>query len=156
MSHIQTEHFQKALLLMLQETFESANGYYLDGGDSLFETLNTISAPEASTPVGGKCATLAAQVKHTAFYLDTLERGVREQKFPKVDWNEIWQTVNVVSEDEWAQIKTELHESYQRIVQLVNDTNQWPSEREIGGAIALITHSAYHLGEIRHALCTIR
>jgi hypothetical protein len=28
--------------------------------------------------------------------------------------------------------------------------------RTIGGAIGLIAHTAYHLGEIRQALCTIR
>jgi hypothetical protein len=41
-------------------------------------------------------------------------------------------------------------------LELLADTTDWPSEREIGGAIAIIAHSAYHLGEIRQALCTLR
>ncbi|MCZ7666330.1 MAG: hypothetical protein M5U34_03350 [Chloroflexi bacterium] len=87
---MQTDHFTQALVLLLDETFDQVHGIYLDKGTSLFETLATISAEEASIPVGGKCATLAAQVKHIAFYLDVLERAVRTGQFEKVDWGEIW------------------------------------------------------------------
>ncbi|NJN55351.1 MAG: hypothetical protein HC804_11680 [Anaerolineae bacterium] len=93
---IQSEHFSKALYLLLDETFDNVNGIYLDKGTSLFETLATISAEEASIPVGGKCATLAAQVKHVAFYLDVLEHNVRTQQFEKVDWSKIWREVTAV------------------------------------------------------------
>jgi hypothetical protein len=68
MSTIAADHFTRALLDLLDETFDHVKGHYLDGGTSLFETLATITAAEASIPVGGKCATLAAQVKHVAFY----------------------------------------------------------------------------------------
>ena len=84
MNTIQTDHFTKALLDMLDETFDSVKGYYLDRGTSLFETLADISAAEASVPVGGKCATLAAQVKHVAFYLDVVEKSIRERSFASV------------------------------------------------------------------------
>ncbi len=156
MSAIATEHFQQALLAVLDETFDTVRGIYLDHGTSLFETLAGITAVEASIPVGGKCATLAAQVKHTAFYLDVLERVVRTQDTSPVDWDEIWRTVGAVSDDEWTAIQAELRASYNRIVQLVHDTTMWPSEREVAGAIGMIAHTAYHLGEIRQALCTIR
>lgn len=155
MSSIQTEQFTKALLAMLEETFSNVNGFYLDRGTSFFETLADITAAEASIPVGGKCATLAAQVKHTAFYLDMLEKGVREQSFPTVDWGEIWRTVSVVTPEEWAAIQEELRASNQRIITLIHDTPTW-GENEIGGAIAMIAHTAYHLGEVRQALCTLR
>lgn len=61
---------------LLDETFDNVHGFFLDKGTSMFETLAAISAEEASIPVGGKCPTLAAQVKHVAFYLDVLERSV--------------------------------------------------------------------------------
>ena len=72
-TYIQTDHFTNPLHTLLDETFDNVHGAYLDKGTSLFETLATISAAEASAPVGGRCATLAAQVKHMAFYLDVLE-----------------------------------------------------------------------------------
>lgn len=156
MSTIQSEHFVKACLIMLEETFENVVGIILDKGTSLFETLAGISAEEASIPVGGKCATLAAQVKHVSFYLDVTIESVKDPNFPQVDWMEIWNTVNVVDETAWQAIQDELRTNYVRIQELIKSTPAWSSERELGGAMAVIAHTAYHLGEIRQALCTLR
>ena len=155
-TQIQAEHFTTALYELLDEAFDNVHGYFLDKGTSLFETLATISAEEASLPVGGKCATLAAQVKHMAFYLDVLVRNVRSGTFEPVDWGEIWRTTSGVSPAEWEVLKAGLRASYDRLRALIHDAPAWPSEREIGGAIAAIVHTAYHLGEIRQALCTVK
>jgi hypothetical protein len=155
-AQIQAEHFTSALYMLLDETFDNVHGIFLDKGTSLFETLATISAEEASIPVGGKCATLAAQVKHVAFYLDVLEHNVRTGTFEPADWGEIWRTTSAVAPDEWETLKTDLRMSYNRIKALIHTAPAWPSEREIGGAIATIVHTAYHLGEIRQALCTVQ
>jgi hypothetical protein len=155
-SKIESDLFKKALYLVLEETFDNVQGIYLDKGTSFFETLATISAEEASVPVGGKCATLAAQVKHTVFYLDVLEENVRTQQFEPVDWDEIWREVTAVSPQQWQATQNELRNSYNRAKQLINDTSEWSDENVIGDAIAMIVHTAYHLGEIRQALCTLR
>lgn len=153
---IQADHFTKTLYALLDETFDNVQGYFLDRGTSMFETLATISAEEASIPVGGKCATLAAQVKHVAFYLDVTERAVRSGTDERVDWGEIWRTTKEVTPNEWEVLKIELRESYNRLKALIHDAPAWSSENEIGGAIATIVHTAYHLGEIRQALCAIK
>ena len=153
---IDSDLFKKSLYMLLDETFDKVQGIFLDKGTSFFETLATISAEEASIPVGGKCATLAAQVKHTAFYLDVLVENVRTQKFERVDWGKIWREVTAVSPQEWQTIQDELRDSYNRIKQLIADQGEWQNENEIGGAIAMIVHTAYHLGEIRQALCTLK
>jgi hypothetical protein len=155
-SQIKAERFIGAGALLLDETFDNVHGVFLDPGTSMFETLATISAAEASVPVGGKCATLAAQVKHVAFYLDVLEHGARTQQFEPQDWGKIWQETRAVTPEEWEAIKVSLRDSYERIKALLRDTPEWPDERVIGGAIATIVHTAYHLGEIRQALCSIR
>lgn len=153
---IQAAHFTAALYLLLDETFDSVRGIYLDKGTSLFETLATISAEEASIPVGGRCATLAAQVKHTGFYLDVLEKAVRTQQFERQDWGKIWRETGPVTPAEWSEIQSALRESYNRIKALIADTPQWTSEDQIAGAMATVVHTAYHLGEIRQALCTLK
>ncbi|HET9908232.1 MAG TPA: hypothetical protein VFQ23_16390, partial [Anaerolineales bacterium] len=67
--------FANNLFQLMEETFESKHhGIYLDEGTSLFETLETVSAEEASIPVGGKCASLAAQVAHVTFFIESFER----------------------------------------------------------------------------------
>jgi hypothetical protein len=155
-TQIQADQFTKALYVLLDETFDNVQGYFLDSGASMFETLATISAEEASIPVGGKCATLAAQVKHVAFYLDVVEKSVRTQQNEPQDWGKIWRETSAVTPTEWEGTKSALRESYDRIKALIHDTAEWPSDYEIGGAIAVIVHTAYHLGEIRQALCTLQ
>lgn len=155
-NQIQTEHFVNALYYLLDEAFDNVHGIFLDKGTSMFETLATASAEEASIPVGGRCATLAAQVKHVAFYLDVMERQVRTQQFEKVDWGQIWRETSAVTAEEWEALKTALRQSYERTRALIGETKEWPSDRHIGGAIGAIVHTAYHLGEIRQALCTLK
>ncbi len=155
-TQIQPEHFTQALYGLFDETFDNVHGYFLDKGTSMFETLATISAADASIPVGGQCATLAAQVKHVAFYLDVLEKAVRTQQFERQDWGKIWRETGAVTTQEWEGLKADLRASYDRMQGLIADTTEWPSEREIGGAIAAIVHTAYHLGEIRQALCILK
>ena len=100
--------------------------------------------------------TLAAQVKHVAFYLETVERSVRDPNLPQVDWTEIWRTVGGVTPEEWQAIQDDLRRAYDLILGLVGSAPDWRDETEIGGAIAIVAHTAYHLGEIRQALCVIR
>lgn len=155
-TQMQTDHFTKVLFGLLDETFDNVHGYFLDKGTSMFETLATISAEEASVPVGGQCATLAAQIKHVTFYLEVLEKAVRTQQFERQDWGKIWRETSAVTPEEWEALKTSLRESYNHLKALINATTEWSSEQQIGGIIATIVHTAYHLGEIRQALCTLK
>ena len=151
---IVTTHFTNILYELLDETFEQVRGIYLDKGTSLFETLATISAEEASRPVGGRCATLAAQVEHVRFYLDVLESHMIKQAMGKVDWGEIWRTVHAVTPAEWAASQERLQTTYQR-VRAAMQTLTW-DEDDIGNTLAIVVHTAHHLGEIRQALCMIQ
>ena len=148
--------FRKVLLEVLEETFETHHGIYLDKGTSLFATLDTVTSDEASRPVGGQCASLAAQVAHVTFYMEILERHMLGQEVGKVDWGEIWRTVQAVSPDEWTALRQQLALVYGRINTTLRDLESWDSEDLIGGALAITVHTAYHLGEIRQALCTLR
>ena len=156
MSPIQSEHFTKVLFALLDETFDTIHGFYLDRNASMFATLANITADEASIPVGGKCGTLATQVKHVAFHLDYIEKYFRDPNPPQADWGEIWRTVNLVTTEEWQSIQSELRTNYDRILNLFKTAPTWSSENEIGTALAVVVHTAYHLGEIRQALCILR
>jgi len=148
----------RELFDILDETFLTHHGIYLDKGTSLFETLQAISAEEASIPVGGKCATLAAQVAHVNFYLEVLEAYILRQDIGEVDWDDIWRRVNKVSSEEWSAHQAQLRETYQRVLSMLQtlDPAAWDDQRPIGGALAIVVHTAYHLGEIRQAMCTLK
>lgn len=152
---IQPEDFLNNLFAFLDETFENHHGIFLDKNTSLFPTLETISAQEASIPVGGKCATLAAQVAHVTFYLEVLERYVVHNDRTPADWGEIWRTVREVTPQEWEEYKHKLRDAYGRIQGMLRGNMVW-NQDAIGGAMAIVVHTVYHLGEIRQALCTLK
>jgi hypothetical protein len=77
---------RKSLSILLEEITSQVNGYVLDGGTSLFETLADITAEEASRPVSKQSANLAAQVNHTRFYIDALI-----DQTENADWDGSWQ-----------------------------------------------------------------
>jgi len=153
---IAQQTFTNELFAILDETFENHHGIYLDKGTSLFETLASINATEASRPVGGKCASLAAQLTHVIFYMEVLEGHLSANPPEHVDWGEIWRTVEAVTSDEWAALQQKLHLTYQRILDLLHSFDTWESEDRLGGSLAILVHTAYHLGEIRQALCMLR
>ena len=153
---IDQERFTRELFDILDEAFVTHHGIFLDKGTSLFETLGTITAEEASIPVGGKCATLAAQVAHVTFYLEVLEAYIQNKDLGKVDWNEIWRRVKEVSPEEWTAYKDQLKQTYQRVLSLLQKVDNWNDEKPIGGVLAIAVHTAYHLGEIRQAMCIVK
>jgi hypothetical protein len=149
-------HITQDLFDVLDEAFVTHHGIFLDEGTSLFETLETITAAQASIPVGGKCATLAAQVAHVNFYLEVLEDYILKKDRGKVDWGEIWRRVSQVSPQEWQAYQDQLKESYRRVIAMLQSIEDWNDERPFGAALAIAVHTAYHLGEIRQAMCVVK
>ena len=84
-----SEDFRKNLLQVMTETFENPMGIYLDANTALFQTLETVSAEEASIPVGNKCASLAAQVTHVTFFIESFERFALQGDDNPRYWGEI-------------------------------------------------------------------
>ena len=111
---IKQEDFVNSLFGLFEETFETHHGIYLDKDTSLFQTLETVTAEEASIPVGGKCASLAAQVAHVTFYLEVLERYVMRNDTSPADWGEIWRMVEKVTPQEWDSYKSKLKDASKR------------------------------------------
>ena len=137
---------------LLTETFESVQGAYLDKGASLFETLAQISAADASQPMGN-CATIAAHVAHTTYYLTVLEDRMFRRDLSYVDWNEIWREVSSVDQDEWKRMIADLKATYERIMSHLDNAAEWEGSHELSCLLGIIAHSAYHLGEIRQMMC---
>jgi len=152
---IAVERFTKELFAFLDETFERVGGIYLDRGTSLFETLATISAVDASRPVSATCASIAAQVEHVRFYLDVVDRSLRGETIDPIDWDATW-TLTTVTDDEWDALRQRLRDGYQGLRQTITAISTWDDAHDIGDPLAAVVHTAYHLGEIRQALCTVR
>lgn len=150
------QDYVNSLMAYMEETFEPKHhGIFLDRGTSLFETLETVSSEEASVPVGGKCASLAAQVAHVTFYIESFERYALYNDNSPRDWGYIWRTVEKVTPAEWEDLKSKLRDAYLRMDKLFRENKVW-NEDTMVGSLSIVVHTAYHLGEIRQALCTLK
>lgn len=149
------ERLTFTLFGLLTETFERVHGIFLDRNTSLFETLDGITAEQASRATSDHCATLAAQVNHVRFYLDVLEEYMLETRTEQADWASSWQ-VGAVTAEEWDGLKQRLRDSYSRVRATMESFDSWDSDDRVGGAFAIVVHTAHHLGEIRQMLCVLR
>ena len=124
-------------------------------GTSLLATLNQMSAETASICVGRRCATLAAQVAHLTFYLESLEHYVAGQAVNKLAWSEIWHRVGCVTAAEWDAIRVKLAVTYRRLGRRLQGNAEWQHRDTCRDSMALLVYTTYYLGKIWQAVHTV-
>lgn len=152
MNTIQRDEFLKDLLVLIHETFEgSPEGQpsaYLDRGIGLLPTIANLSADAASKEFYG--TTAAAQTEHAKFYLDRLVEYMSGNGHASVDWEASW-LIETVNEDEWEALRNSVQTSYNSVLRCIAGIENWDQDN-VGDAIAIIAHTAYHLGAIRQIM----
>lgn len=143
--------FTKELLELLDETFEHTQGIYLDKGNSLFDTIEKVSAGDASKPGSAGGTTIAGQIEHVRYYLRLLASDLLKSDFGKVDWQDSWRMTEVTNK-EWEALKGELRKTYQSVESAIKKVEKWEGEDDFGASLAILAHTAYHLGAIRQML----
>jgi hypothetical protein len=150
MSDVAEKDFTESLFTLLKETFEgpppATASAYLDQGGGLFQTVEKLSAEDASRAAFAGAPTIAAHCAHTKFYLDVLG-GYIAGSNEHADWKQSWLTQQVGA-PEWESLKTELRASYEAVSGALHSVESW-GERPVGGALAIMAHTAYHLGAVR-------
>ena len=144
------------LTAVLDEAFEHHHGIFIDKGTSLFESIDGLSAAEASHAASKGSASIAAHVDHARFYLDVLEAVMRGETVGKVDWQEIWRNTRTVTPEQWNAIRARLRASYGRLRERLADPAAWERDAQFEGALAIAVHTAYHLGAIRQVIRSLR
>jgi hypothetical protein len=89
------------------------------------------------------------------FYLDVFEGYMLETPPQDVDWQSSWRITTVTAE-EWQSLKMSLRESYARVRTTMEGFDSWDNDNRLGGAVAIVVHTAHHLGEIRQMLCRLQ
>jgi hypothetical protein len=145
--------FRSALTMALEEAFAQAHGIFLDGGETLFETLATVSAAQASQPLGPRSGNIAAKVNHMCVYIEAVSKNAEAGEYLPVDWEGSWK-VGELDGTAWQALIERLRSNYEQLRSFVAANDTW-DEMFIGGAFGLVAHNAYHLGEIRQALAAI-
>lgn len=140
--------FLKSIAYLLRETFEGspegAGSAYLDRGVGFFPTLDKLSAEQVSRKQGA--TTVAAQTEHAKFYLDRLCEFIGGRT-EKVNWEQSW-LIEDVNDEEWNALRDGVKKSYENALRCFAENQNW-SEDNIGMAMGMLAHTAYHLGAIR-------
>lgn len=137
----------------LSEAFDTVIGMFLDKGDSIWETLENVTAEQASVPIAPGGNSIAGQLNHMNFYFDVMATYMRNDRPEKPDWAEAWKTVEV-DEDQWQDLKRNLRKRQDELFTLIDAAPDevFANPDIVGGTYAIVAHTAFHLGQIRHAL----
>lgn len=143
-----TKAFLQSVLYLLRETFEGSPegepSAYLDRGVGIFSTLESLSAEQVSKDING--SSIAAHTEHSKFYLDRLCEFINGRT-EKVNWEQSW-LIEEVNEDEWNALRDAVKKSYEGVLNCFAESREW-NEDQVGMAIGIITHTAYHFGAVR-------
>jgi hypothetical protein len=150
MTQIARQDFTENLLKLLKETFEGppreGGSAYLDKGAGLFQTLDSLGSEAASHRLFPGAPTVAAHCAHAGYYVRVLHTFLLRRE-PEVDWPASWRTQRVEPE-EWDALKAELRSDYEALMATLGSLEAWGDD-EVGDSMAIVVHTAYHLGAIR-------
>lgn len=145
--------FKEELLQLLKETFAGpapvGPSAFIEKGTGLFQTLDGVPAEVASAQVRPDGSTIAAHSEHIRFYVAVHYKLMLGSTDP-IDWNESWRIKNV-NDAEWNDLQQQLRTAYRAVVEHVRALKTWQQD-EFGLTMAIVAHSAYHLGAIRQLL----
>lgn len=148
---IERDDFLKNVLIILRETFEGSPAgqpsAYLDREVGIFSTLENLSAEHVSTPING--ISIAAHTEHSKFYLDRLCEFIKGRTEP-VNWEQSW-LIDEVNDEEWNALRDAVRKSYENVLQTFAEIEHW-NDGNIGEAVAILAHTAYHLGAVRQIM----
>jgi len=138
------------MLKLLPEIFgatEDKYGYVLDNGWSgILGTIEKLSASDASKGARPGSETIASHLRHALYMMELFEPYLKGES-PQTDWPGSWRDW-VVDETAWKALREQVDRAYAEILALVERTEDW-NEDAVSASLVLLTHTAYHLGEIR-------
>jgi hypothetical protein len=152
---IERDDFLKDVLFILRETFEGSpegeGSAYLDRGIGVFPTLEKLSAAQVSTEING--ISIAAHTEHFKFYLDRLCEFIKGKNDP-INWEQSW-LIDEVNDAEWDALRGAVRKAYENVLRTFAEVETWNGDN-IGDSVAIIAHTAYHLGAIRQIMKAVQ
>ena len=156
MTAMSGEVVTRQLLAVLAEAFDGPAqewSYFTDHGAEagLIGTLARITAADASHVWNG--STIAAHANHLRFALAASAAWIAGDRTPR-DWSESWH-LSIVDEAAWRRLQAEIRECHGNLRRAI-EAHGASSAEAMGGALAAVAHSAYHLGAIRQKVVAAR
>jgi hypothetical protein len=154
MENINAEQFRNAIFALFKETFEgspveASGSIYLDRRIGVFPTISTLNVENALLASSPDSAVIVSHIEHLRYYLEVLDEYLHGKEV-KSDWSMAWK-IKEVTQAELTEIKAKLQLEYEKVTKSFAEISDW-NEDKMTSAIAIITHSAYHLGAVRQIL----
>lgn len=152
--NITTNAFTQSLLYLFRETFEGSPdnqpSAYLDRKIGIFNTLDNLTATQVSQSVNG--SSIVAHTEHSKFYLDRLCEFINGRT-EQVNWEQSW-LIDEVNDEEWNALRDAVQKSYEGVMHCLAEIENWNQE-QVGMAMGMLAHTAYHLGAVRQMAKTV-
>jgi hypothetical protein len=151
--------FHRALQTLLVEIFNGPPAewcFVLNPKDpGLLRQLESIDAAAASRRAMPGRTTIAAHVDHVLYGIELLNRWADGEPNPwqSADWQASWKR-GTVDERQWRELVGRLRRASEAWQGHVKARSDW-DDVSAAGALASVTHAAYHLGAIRQILAAM-
>lgn len=144
-----TRVFQERYRELLEGMPEGEPTWVTSGGRAggVYGLLDDLSAEQASRPVPGGEASVAAHAEHLRWAIALVNAFFRGAQ-PGGDWSESWK-VSTVDHAAWADLRKALRKEGDELLANIPVKHQWTEEFAINGALTSLGHTAYHLGALR-------
>jgi len=143
---------RRAVATVLTELVNGAHAdatFVLNRSDAgLIDSLDRLSAGDASRIPPGHCSSIAAHVDHLRYGIGLLNRwGQGEDPFRDADYSVSWRTTTV-SDSQWAQLRADLRSQLAAWAETIQRPRSL-TDLELTGIVSSVVHLAYHFGAIR-------
>lgn len=152
--HLATEFVKAQLIPIFEECFNQTSGIFLDKDTSLLRTLSMLTAEQVSRSIvpGGTC--IAGHLEHVRFYLCVMNDYMDGKALGKLDWSQSW-LCKGVNDVQWQVLRENLTKDYQALLAKINSYQDLSDDKRLGGIVAVIVHTAFHLGAIRQLMLVV-
>lgn len=147
-----SEQLQPAAVELFREAFEGrAEGknytWFVEGREAILPTMDEVDAMAASHSPGHGLPSLAAHAYHLRYVLHWCNVPDGDTP-PEGDWESTW-SKQVVSDEEWAALRSEIRERYARALAWMAKNDDFSVENGPMRFLSPLPHVAYHLGAMR-------
>ncbi len=127
-----------------------------DPNAGIFGQIRSVTAAEASLSAdktGNPGTTVASHIEHLRWSLANANGAMNGEPYQS-NWKASW-TVTAVNEQDWNELRQQLHTEFEAICASILKQEQLAGEY-LNGLMALVPHAAYHLATIRQILERVR
>lgn len=145
-----TANWQQEILKAIDEVFDGKQGIFLDAETEPLPELLKLTPEQASQELPGAGNSVANQVKHLVTTIAMHKPQFMGGDYPELDWGADWDQQRLTGE-EWENLLDQLREGQRDLKQWIAEPVIEQDQTYAAACIMVVTHLAFHIGQIRHA-----